>query len=402
MAELWDVVVAGAGPAGSATALLLARAGYRVALLERAHFPRPKACAEFLSPGTVEVLARLDCAGVLTEAAAHAFPGMDIISPRGSVLRIQYSDADAPRYARSLPRLQLDAALAEHAVEAGACLRQGFLVQKPLVENGWVRGVRGRTTNGEETIRSRLTVVADGGQSAMAAALGVRRPARWPVRLGLVAHLQGDAGLLDGFGQMHVGRGGYCGVAPLPDGRLNVAIVVKADAVRRSALNASQFFESWIASTPALAATLSGYRRATAVRGLAPIGARTRRAWAPGCLLVGDAASFFDPFTGEGIFRALVGAELAMQVAIPALEDGDPGPRSLAVYDDLRRKAFRRKEMVTALVQLFVQYPWLMEYALPRLTRRPSPRDTLNRVLGDIADAGDFLRPRVLWSALRP
>jgi uncharacterized membrane protein len=117
---------------------------------------------------------------------------------------------------------------------------------------------------------------------------------------------------------------------------------------------------------------------------------------------VGDAAGFFDPFTGEGIYRALVGAEIGSSVVHAALARGDTSRRSLKAYDHRRTREFRRKEIVTAIVQLFVQYPSLMKYALPRLAERSIPADTLGSVLGDVADAKSFLNPPMLWSALRP
>ena len=138
------------------------------------------------------------------------------------------------------------------------------------------------------------------------------------------------------------------------------------------------------------------------MRGVGPIGSRVSRVSTAGAMLVGDAAGFFDPFTGEGIYRALRGAELVAEVGLDALEAGDVSSARLARYDSLRNKAFTRKQAVTALVQLFVQFPPLMEYALPRLMRRPEPLGALGSVLGDCRDAREFLNVPTLWSALHP
>jgi flavin-dependent dehydrogenase len=201
---------------------------------------------------------------------------------------------------------------------------------------------------------------------------------------------------------MHVARDGYCGVAPLPGGLLNVAVVVRADAVASSGMSAGEYLDRWVGSLPALRECLAGCARVSPVRGVGPIGSRTRRVWAPGALLVGDAAGFFDPFTGEGIYRALRGAQVAAPLAADALERDDVSGGVLDRYEDLRRAAFGWKHGVTALVQLFVQYPALMEYALPRLAGRATPAECLGAVLGDCRDPRDFLSPLMLWSALRP
>jgi flavin-dependent dehydrogenase len=179
-------------------------------------------------------------------------------------------------------------------------------------------------------------------------------------------------------------------------------MVVPAGSVRRSRVPAGQYFESWINLHPRLRDTLSECTRVSAVRGVAPIGARCRRPFTAGALVIGDAAGFFDPFTGEGIYRALCSAELAAEVGGQALRSGDVSARALSAYGRARTRQFRRKEMVTALVQLFVQYPRLLEYAVPRLNRRDDALDALGRVLGDLSDAREFLRPAMLWRALHP
>lgn len=402
MAAKWDVVVVGAGPAGSTSALLLARLGYRVLLLERAHFPRPKACAEYMSPGVAAVFERLQLGDVRRELSPKAVSGMEIVAPSGKRLRMRYEIDGELKSASTLPRQRLDAALAGAAVAAGVELREGFTAQRSLRSERGVVGIEGRTRTGSESIHAPLTIVADGARSALSKSLGLDAPVRWPVRLGLVAHYAGEPRLSDGYGEMHVRPGGYCGIAPLPDGLVNVAVVGGARSMKGSGQAPADFLQSWIDTTPELRIALAGCRRVSPVRGMTPIGSRSRSAVTAGALLVGDAASFFDPFTGEGIHRALVGAELVAGVAHRALMTGDVSRKGMSVYDRLRRETFRRKAAVTALVQLFVQFPWLMEYALPRLARRPAPRDTLGLVLGDLVDAGQFLTPRMLFGALRP
>jgi flavin-dependent dehydrogenase len=119
-------------------------------------------------------------------------------------------------------------------------------------------------------------------------------------------------------------------------------------------------------------------------------------------VLVGDAAGFFDPFTGEGIFDALHGGELAAEAIAEALEVGDTSADGLSGYDRARQTAFANKRRAAWLVQAFVRSPGLMDYALERIAARPSARTTMTGVLGDYRDAGVVLSPRFLWTALRP
>ena len=400
--EQREVVVIGGGPAGASTAGLLAAQGHDVLLVDRSHFPRVKACAEYMSPGLTDLMHRLGLSTALRDVEPQPITGMEIVSAGGKRLRVQYGDAHQQRQASSVPREVFDSALIGHARSVGAEVREGVVAKLPVREDGRVIGVEvaedGRTTQ----IRGRLTIVADGTRSAMARGLGLTSPVRWPRRLGLVSYFQGEAELSGAFGQMHVRAHGYCGVAPLPDGRLNVAVVVKTDAVKQSGLTATAYFDRWIEQDVQLSRLLQSCRRVTSVRGVAPIGSRVSRAWAPGCLLVGDAAGFFDPFTGEGIYRAVRGAELASLIAHSALRRNGDRQYELSSYSSLRREAFQQKSAVTALVQLFVQYPGLLGYAVPRLRERQQPREILSNVLGDLIPPAQFLRPSILWSALRP
>jgi len=402
VAERCDVAVVGAGPAGAATAGLLAAVGYRVALLDRARFPRRKTCAEYMSPGTEDALVRLGADAAIRGARPLQVRGMEITSPRGRVFRVQYTYRGTARCARTLQRLRLDAALLELAAARGATVHEGTVTREPIVEGGTVQGVRGSASGREIVFRSRLTIIADGAHSTLARSLNIVREPRWPVRLGLVAYYGGNVPLLADYGRMYVARGGYCGVAPLPDGLFNVAVVTHADALARARRSATEFFEDWIGRNPELRDLLADARRESPVTGIVPIGARRARIWTSGALLVGDAAGFFDPFTGEGIFRALRGAEVAADVAHRALERGAAGGEVLGIYADLQRATFRSKEAVSAIVQGFVQCPALLDYAIPRLNAREVPAERLRLALGDLSDAAEFLRPSVLWSALRP
>src|ERR671915_197213 len=120
------------------------------------------------------------------------------------------------------------------------------------------------------------------------------------------------------MGQMHVGDGYYVGLAPLPGGRLNVAMAVPLNG---RAGRATDRFDAAIDSLPAARAALRDATARTPIRGVAPIGQRVRSVAGPGWLLVGDAAGFVDPFTGEGIHRALRSARAATTAI---LGDGDP------------------------------------------------------------------------------
>jgi flavin-dependent dehydrogenase len=203
------------------------------------------------------------------------------------------------------------------------------------------------------------------------------------------------------WGQMHVAGHLYCGLAPLPDGLLNVGMVLPAGAARRAG-GSEAAFQHVLAALPAVRHLLDGAERVTPLRGVAPIAARVSRAHGQRFLLVGDAAGFLDPFTGEGVFRALRGAELAAAVAHDALAHDDLSAHALQPYARLRRREFAAKTAVSWIVQVLLASPPVFAYTLRRLAARPRHASLLGAVLGDYHPAAAALRPSFLLSLLRP
>jgi geranylgeranyl reductase family protein len=400
-----DVVVVGAGPAGSATAARLAAGGWDVVLLDRARFPRPKPCAEYLSPGGVAALRRLGVFEHLDERAGRALRGMELRAPNGSRSLLEYRDGASARAGLAVPRETLDAALVDLAQAHGVQVVEQVQVTDLQLAHGTTLGVVGRGEGGRGmAYRARLVVGADGAHSRVSSRLGLRTTRSWPRRLGLVAHLD-DVHWPEDHGEMHVGRRGYVGVAPLGDGRLSLGLVMPMPGGRlgvpRAALCAA------LLEYPELAARL-GVRRDQEVhglgevRGVGPLAHAVRASAGPGFALVGDAAGFLDPFTGEGVFRALRGAEILAPIVDAALAGRADVVDIQAEYERARRDAFRAKERLTTLIQVFVHVPSLMNLAIDRLRRRPRLGARLGRVLGDLEPADRILRPGFLAGLLRP
>ncbi|HUG14598.1 MAG TPA: NAD(P)/FAD-dependent oxidoreductase [Thermomicrobiales bacterium] len=395
-----DVVVVGGGPAGTSTAILLAERGVRVTLLDKARFPRAKPCAEYLNPEAMTILDRLSLLDAARDAGAAVFRGMRVTSPGGTRMTLDF-EGDAGRHALGISRLRLDALAIERCRALGVDVLEGTRVRRVLTDNGTVTGVQAASGRERIDVMGRVVVGADGHHSTVSRLLGLDRSVRWPRRIGLAAHFESFP-LIDEMGEMHVSGSGYCGVAPQERERVNVAMVVDMTAFERRAGGVERFFDEALLAYPGLAERASTATRVTSVRGVGPLARRVRQVSGDGYVLVGDAAGFFDPFTGEGIYDALRGGALAAEAIAAALQRGDTSAAAFAGYDAERRRAFASKRRAAWLVQAFVRSPRLMDYAVIRIARRPRVASTMTGVLGDYREAGVVLSPRFLWQTLRP
>ena len=398
-----DVIVVGGGPAGSVSARLLAERGHHVLLVDKARFPRHKACSEYVNPAGARLLVKLGLAGDLEALGAHRMEAMLIHAPGGHRFLADFGVAEPGSRALGLSRSRLDSLLLNHAREAGVEVHEGLHVRDILVADGSVQGVEGTVDGGRVILRAPLTIGADGRHGVVSRALGLDVPLRWPRRTGLVAHYRGVAGL-GAWGEMHVApaRQGYVGLAPLEEGLTNVAVVAASTAVANRPESLEAFFTDSLSNIPAVASRLAGAERVGGIRGIGPMARRARKVVGDGVVLVGDAASFLDPFTGDGIHEALLGATLLAPVADDALRMGDLSPQRLAPYRAARRHTFWAKRQVCWLVQGFISTPALMNYAAARLARRATTAQTLAGVLGDLYPARQGLSPLFLAQLLRP
>ncbi len=400
-AEILDGVVVGGGPAGAAVAVWLAQAGWHVALLDRARFPRDKACGEFLTPQAVRLLDELGVWKALQEAGARPVRAT-VLGAGGRQMRHVPGDGGLVGYA--LRRIALDAVLLNRAREAGVTIYEGFGVLTLLrAEDGRAVGVAGKDAHGVlYEMRARLVVGADGAHSLVARQLGLVRALPRLQRVAIVAHWQqvpGDGDTIEMRADGPIVSGlGFPGPA---DGDANLTLVVPTALAAQIAGRAGDFCEETLqARFPDLAARLSGAAREPTLRTVGCFGHRCRPA-AAGALLVGDAATFIDPFTGEGIYFALRGAQLAAEVADEALRAGDLSYARLRAYTRARSELARRY-LLCDVVQAVVRAPALFDRMVRRLDRFPNAADRLLRVLGDVRPPTDTLHPAFLWRLLAP
>jgi flavin-dependent dehydrogenase len=314
-----DVLIAGAGPAGSLAAIVLARAGARVLMVDRESFPRHKLCGDTLNPGALRVLHSLGLdAGQLKEALPLS--GMILSGPR-AIVRAEYGGA----LGRAVTRRVLDAWLVDEAVRSGARFEHDLTVRGPLLDESGprptVRGlVMSRRGAAESLTRipAMMTIAADGRRSTVGLALGLLSHPRRPRRWAFGAYVTGLDYQLTA-GEMHIRGGGYVGIAPIDRERANLCVVTgprprggTPEAVMRQA----------VAENPRLRERLRGLKFVSPVSVLGPLAVNAPVPGTDGLLLAGDAAGFVDPMTGDGLSLAMRGGVLAATEALRAIETG--------------------------------------------------------------------------------
>jgi flavin-dependent dehydrogenase len=385
--------------------LFLAREGIDVTILDRARFPRDKTCSEYLSPQASRILAEMGALDDVESSGAAQLAGMRVHAPNGATIHGEFASNHGFRGYRdrglAVRRTILDAILLDKARNAGAKIEESVRVTDVMRDsNGRVTGVTSINAKGETQNRSATMVVgADGLRSVIGRRLGLIRPAGWPRRIALVTHYKGVQGV-DRFGEMHVDRGGYCGVANVGNGLTNVAVVVPVSRAAEVAVDRAEFLESWIAERPKIAEKFMHAERIDPVRATGPFASSARRAWAKGAALVGDAADFFDPFTGEGIYTALRGGEILAHHLSEPLGSRKSLETALREYERARRKEFSGKWKVEKLVGAAVAFPPLINRAANVLSRRRDMADLLVGVVGDFVPAREVLRPGYLLNLI--
>ncbi|MFM9956933.1 MAG: NAD(P)/FAD-dependent oxidoreductase [Phycisphaerales bacterium] len=373
-AERWDVLIAGAGPAGGVAAVLLARMGLRVLLADAARFPRAKVCGGCLSAAGARVLRELGLGDLVDEPNAVRLSEMRLgVGTREAVIRLPVGGV-------VVCREWFDSKLAAHAVSAGATLIDGAALRVDGPRLPGASTLSATLTRAGESVRlaAAAFVAADGLSASSVSHLATLRPRTWSgSRVGIGALVElGRCLPPSGVLRMMVGHGVYAGAVRVADGRCDIAASI-----------APEFMKASGGPRRALAPLLSRFGIETndddgVVWKGTPRLTRTRSAAIPGIFLLGDAAAYAEPMTGEGMTWALTSAREA--AGIIAASIGREALESAATWRAAHRRLLDARLRSCRAVAALVRAPTLVTAAVMAGTAAPALASWI---------AGRFARP---------
>lgn len=389
-----DVIVVGGSIAGAATAAFLARHGRRAVVLDRLRFPRDKPCGEGLMPHGVDVIRQLGLLDALLATGARPLSGVRYTIADGTSASACFPEhPGGAGFALGVRRTLLDRLLLDHARSLGGVrVEEGFAVRGVVREGGRVVGV----SDGRRTLRARVIVGADGLRSTLRRALGWEAQRGRRRRYAVVGHFRLPHDRLPPLVDVVFSRGMESYVTPLGNDEALVALLMGREEMRRFAGDLAGAYLRTLRSLPHVPELLCGAEPGPGVRATGPFAAGATRVAGGNALLVGDAAGFLDPITGEGMASALLQARAAARVIDAALAAG--GPIDLAPYAAEHRLITTTGDRLTRIALLLAGSSLLTRRAMRGLRGRQGLFEKLLAVNCGRAGLG-ALSPRD-WLAL--
>jgi menaquinone-9 beta-reductase len=392
-----DVIVVGAGPAGSTTAYYLAQAGLDVLLLEKSRFPREKVCGDGLTPRGVKALVAMGIS-VSEQDGWVRNKGLRVIGA-GKRMELPWPELSSyPGYGLVRPRTDLDQMLAHRAQQAGARLLEGVTVTGPVLDDrsGRITGVVAKPADadGERAYRARVIVAADGNSSRLSVAMGLRKREDRPLGVAVRTYYQSprhNDDYLESWLDLWDGDRllpGYGWIFGMGDGTSNVGLGLLNTSAAFGHTDYHAMLRKWLAGMPAEWG-FTEENRTQPIRGAAlPMGFNRTPHYYQGLLLVGDAGGMVNPFNGEGIAYAMESGEILARTVAQALARArrSETERVLAGYPRALADAYGGYYAVGRVFVKAIGRPGLMRFATKHSMSRPVLMGFALKLLANLTD----------------
>ena len=397
-----EILIIGAGPGGVATALQLAKQNIASVIVDKANFPRDKICGDALSGKVVEVLKKID-ATLLNDL--HLQPvqlgssGVSFVAPNNKVLEVPFKqnfdihNQQPPGYISK--RIHFDNFLFNTLKKYPNHIRvleNTDLTTFEKIDNGY----RATSKDGETIIQAKLVIAADGAQSRFARFTGDMKVEPKHYCAGVRAYYKNVSGMHNAnFIELHFIKDllpGYFWIFPLPNGEVNIGVGIRSDKISKHKLNLKNILNTIIQHHPEISKRFANAEMVDDVKGFGlPLGSKKRNISGDNYLLVGDAASLIDPFTGEGIGNAMMSGLFAANHAIQCLQQNNFSAEYNKQYDTTVYKRLWSELKLSRTMQQLVVFPWLFNFVVNKAATNATLRDTISAMFEDL-DLRDRLR----------
>jgi geranylgeranyl reductase family protein len=404
--EYHPIIIIGAGPAGSTTALALAKKGISCLLLDQSEFPRDKVCGDALSGKVLLTLKRIDpllVEGLATQEHTLDSHGVTFVAPNGKVLKVPFRREEnkekPPGYISR--RYDFDNWLFNNAKNAkGVQTKLNVRIEKFRRDGkDWIISDKEE----KHVYRTSLLIAADGAHSRFAKEVGGIQMEDEHYCAGLRAYYKGVKDLdPNGYIELHFVKDflpGYFWIFPLPNGYANVGVGMRSDVVSKKKVNLKEDMLRLIREYEPIRSRFEGAELEGPIRGYGlPLGSKKRPLSGDGFILLGDAGSLIDPFTGEGIGNAMISGLKAAET-IEAL-NGNYSAAALQMYDDSVYKRLWPELSLSKKMQELVKYPWLFNLVVNKAVRSKTLRETISCMFEDIDLRGRLKDPKFYLKVL--
>ena len=361
MKDAYDVIIAGAGPAGSSAAIHLAMSGLSVLLVEQKKFPRPKLCGEFISPECQDHFEKLGAAPSIISSDPSTISETVFYSSRGHQVTVP-SSWFGGRMALGLSRAVMDDVLLRRAKEVGVEVVESGTVIGPRINTDFVHGLKIKTGSEEREFEAPLTIDATGRARILARKLNHAHKQK-PKLIAFKAHFQ-NTRVAPGACEIYFYKGGYGGLSSIESGESNLCFIISAEQVKRCNSDPDRVMREMVMTNPRASFTLGN--ATTSSEWLSASWesfGRQSPAPAKGLLAIGDAAAFIDPFTGSGMLMALESGELAAEVILRHRYDLKT-PTLATDYTTAHNAKFRSRLRICSLLRRAAFRPRLTEWGV--------------------------------------
>ena len=396
---MYDAIIVGAGPGGATAAAVMARRGLKPLLIDRENFPRDKVCGDALSGKTVDVMKRLGMIEALQAVSQLDSWGVTFSGPSGDEVAIPFTKAldkpIAPGFV--CDRITFDNLVFQQAVQSGAEIWTEATVTGLLREGEKVVGVKVKRNGAEEEVRAPITVGADGAYSVVVRELGMEQLHENHYCAGLRWYWEGVTGFHElNHIEIHFvdeSSPGYFWIFPMADGKANVGLGMLSSVVKKRDIKLKPLLERLV-EHPRFKDRFADAKPIDKIRGWGlPLGSRPRQMSGDGWMLLGDAASLIDPFTGEGIGNAMVSAEKVAEWAEKAKEAHNFSGQFLGGYGRDVMAYLGNELKISTGMQRLGRWKWLLNKVIQKASRSEELADAISIMFDDESERKKLVSP---------